>query len=732
MDDFERELKTGFLEEADQLLTDASSYLSVLASSPFNLDLIAKFYRVAHNLKGSGGAVGLLPLSDFAHKIESLLGKVKNKELPFDADVLALLTKCHESLCLMVKGLKENLDAVFDNQGLVQQIEELISGERSQVVQTLSDQIAALTTLHLPQTPQSPAEQEVEMDRELKLGFIEESAQLLTDIENYFLNLEAALGDPDQVVKIYRVAHNIKGSAGAVGFDQLSTFAFHVEALFSKLKNKELSIDSNLISLVLRSYERLWDMLNQLRVDFKTQFKNSVLIEELSQAVAPPIEPSASTLLPPPSLEPVATIEEEAPPKIEEEAVIKPRTKVRTQVRRKKAKAKVKTRAKGKASSVSLASSSLQDDWLSTSTQATNGLLGKIVEKLVAMKAVVIEQQNHLKSSTPYPSSSDAGPTLLLTRVVEEIQSISQSLGIVPIRELFDKIQTLAHDSSIRTQTDIDWIVSGGDTELDRLVLDHVIDSVPFLIQYVLDADAEVQVGSGITKTARTIRLSAYCRQSQIFVELQEGEGASSSDSAVLREARISEHKRRIQAVSHCVSEFQGEIKIETSGLEGLGFRVVLPLTWALTDGLVVRFGEEHFFVPLYAIHDGLNSSKSALLAGSSGDEIFSLRLSGLFNQKNIPENNARSIPLLIHGFDKKNFLVLVDDILGRQKVVIKKLSPEFQKREGTPQIGLKGSAILNDGREMLVLDLRILIANHLDSHDSLHSHRENVQAEAA
>ncbi len=284
MDAFERELKSGFLEEADQLLSEAGGYFLTLEFAPTDSDTLAKLYRVAHNLKGSGGAVGFNHLGDFSQKLEALLGKLKAKELHPDPSIVQLLLKSYEYLRLMIVRLKDNLEAVFDPTTLVDQIKDVLSGNS-----------AALVT-PVPLSEISPSMDE--MDRELKLGFLQEARQLLAESENYFLNLEESIQDPREAVAIYRIAHNIKGSAGAVGFQPLSEFAYQVESLFAKIKNNEIRLESTLIPLILRIYERFWEILNALQVDFKSVFKNNLLMQDIVDYLALPAHSQVQELVP--------------------------------------------------------------------------------------------------------------------------------------------------------------------------------------------------------------------------------------------------------------------------------------------------------------------------------------------------------------------------------------------------------------------------------------------------
>ncbi|NUM89299.1 MAG: Hpt domain-containing protein, partial [Bdellovibrionales bacterium] len=117
MDDFERELKIGFLQEAEQLLGDTEQCFLNLEANPGDAAIIDRIFRLAHNLKGSSKAVGFDGIGEFAHEFESLLLKVKNGEISTSPGMVSLLLRCNDHIRAMVEGLKANLEATFDSSG---------------------------------------------------------------------------------------------------------------------------------------------------------------------------------------------------------------------------------------------------------------------------------------------------------------------------------------------------------------------------------------------------------------------------------------------------------------------------------------------------------------------------------------------------------------------------------------------------------------------------------------
>ncbi len=122
MDDFERELKIGFLAEAKQATADVEQCFLDLESNPDDDETINKIFRLAHNLKGSSKAVGFVELGDFTHEFESFILKVKNKELKANAKVINILLQGNDHVVKILDTLTDDLDARIEPIGLVQEL----------------------------------------------------------------------------------------------------------------------------------------------------------------------------------------------------------------------------------------------------------------------------------------------------------------------------------------------------------------------------------------------------------------------------------------------------------------------------------------------------------------------------------------------------------------------------------------------------------------------------------
>ncbi len=131
MDDFERELKVGFLDEAAVAVEEAEQCFLQLESNSEDPETIAKIFRLAHNLKGSSKAVGFDDMGEFTHHFENLLLRIKDGTLSVNAGITDLLLKCLDHVKMMIEKLREDLDARFDSKDLLHEIEGAIQGKLS-------------------------------------------------------------------------------------------------------------------------------------------------------------------------------------------------------------------------------------------------------------------------------------------------------------------------------------------------------------------------------------------------------------------------------------------------------------------------------------------------------------------------------------------------------------------------------------------------------------------------
>ncbi len=122
MDDFEKELRQTFLEEAQQLLQDAEECFLSLEQAPNDQKLIEKIFRLAHNLKGSAKGVGFSEVGEFTHDFETLILKIKSGEVETNSSVIEVLLQCNDHLRSMIDALNRDHSAHSDSRDILERV----------------------------------------------------------------------------------------------------------------------------------------------------------------------------------------------------------------------------------------------------------------------------------------------------------------------------------------------------------------------------------------------------------------------------------------------------------------------------------------------------------------------------------------------------------------------------------------------------------------------------------
>lgn len=574
-----------------------------------------------------------------------------------------------------------------------------------------------------------------DFERELKAGFLEEAAQLLADAEQSFLSLESNPDDAALLDKIFRLAHNFKGSAKAVGFEAMGAFAHVFESFLLKVKNGEVKKTSGVISLLLRCNDHLNSSVQALQADMSAVVDSSALLVDLEAGLKGQISEPASATAPAEAVQPaeetispeeVGTLlaaetdlhlEAAASPAAEEPKIVVP------------APAPVHAPAPAAPAGPKAA----VDESIRVSLSRLERLIN-IVGEMVILQTVLREQV----------FSSD--PTLLrrtahqLGKVTKEVQDISMSLRMVPVKQTFQKMQRIVRDTATILGKKVHLHLQGEETELDKTVLEAISDPLVHLIRNAVDhgiESGEKRRASGKPEEGN-VHLSAFHESGKLVIEIRDDGGGingpvllqKAKEKGVLPANAVLSEKECVHLIFHPgfstkqevtevsgrgvgmdvvrtnIETLQGEIQIQTEVGKGTTFRVLLPLTLAIIDGMVVRCGNERFVIPLAQVHESMRPVEGSIQFNVGIGEVLVLRgecipvirLANVLGRKSSREVTD-SIAIVVRSTGRPH-AILVDDIVGQYQIVIKKLGQELGKLKI-----FSGSAVLGDGRPAFILD---------------------------
>jgi two-component system chemotaxis sensor kinase CheA len=326
-------------------------------------------------------------------------------------------------------------------------------------------------------------------------------------------------------------------------------------------------------------------------------------------------------------------------------------------------------------------------------------------------------------------------------RLTKELQHTSMSLRMIPIKPTFQKMERLARDLSRDFGKKVNFHVSGEDTELDRTVVEDISDPLVHMVRNSLDHGLEPvpeRIDAGKSEHGN-VALKAYHEGGMIVIELSD-DGRGINPDKVLAKARkqglvadnaqlskdeilsliflpgfstaekvtaVSGRGVGMDVVRRNIEKLRGKIEINSEVGQGSTFRIKLPLTMAIIDGLVVRVGEDRFILPSISVQMALRPAKEAFSTVQGAGEVLDHRgkilplhrLHRRFGISGAVENPSEGIVVIVENNGRATAL-LVDDMVSKQEVVIKPLGGFLQNLAG-----ISGGAILGDGNIALIID---------------------------
>jgi two-component system chemotaxis sensor kinase CheA len=329
-----------------------------------------------------------------------------------------------------------------------------------------------------------------------------------------------------------------------------------------------------------------------------------------------------------------------------------------------------------------------------------------------------------------------------LDRHCRELQEQVLGIRMIPVRSMFDRFNRVVRDLCEQTGKQVALELEGEETELDKTVIEKITDPLTHLVRNAIDHGLELPAdrlahGKG---PQGTLTLSAYQRGSNIFIEVLD-DGRGLDKARILAKARkqglIGEHDKLSDEEAHAlifrpgfstaeavtelsgrgvgmdvvrrnVESLKGKISIDTVPGQRTRFRIQLPLTLAMIEGLALRVGAEVFLMPLLAVAGSFKPSPAQLGTLGESTEVVEVRekyvplvrLHQVLQQEGAETNPCKGIIVVVDDGDR-TFAVLADELLGQQQVVVKSLEANFQRVPG-----ISGATVLGDGRVALIVDV--------------------------
>lgn len=331
-------------------------------------------------------------------------------------------------------------------------------------------------------------------------------------------------------------------------------------------------------------------------------------------------------------------------------------------------------------------------------------------------------------------------------RLTADLQAIVMKVRMVPIEQVFNRFPRMVRDLAREMGKDIQFIIEGKETELDRTVIDEIGDPLVHLIRNAIDhgiEHPEERIEAGKAKTAR-LRLVAYHEGNNVIIEVEddgrgidldkvrshaiskgfltEKEGEYLDDNAVLNVifqpgfstadivTDLSGRGVGLDVVKSKIESLNGSIEIETKKMVGTKVKISLPLTLAIIQALLVSVGKEQYAIPLSSIDettfilpDQIKTMQNQEVMVLRGAVLPLVRLQRLLGVETAASEDEELYVVVVRKGERRVGLV-VDFLVGQQDIVIKSLG-----RLLTDIPGIAGATILGNGEVSLILDVNSL-----------------------
>lgn len=686
-----------FLAEAQEHLESLNENLIKLEKNPKETSLINEIFRSAHTLKGMAATMGFEQIAELTHEMEDALTLFKEGKLSVTPDVIDVLLRCLDTLELMIKDISENNQETRYSRSLIDELRAL--SKRSQLDSTMTsteDDNSANATLgsieqfDLNSMPLN----------DYDLALIKEAEKSGKTI--YYIKIGIA---PNTVMKSVRVF---------MVFKSLEEYGDIIKCHPSVQELEE------------ENFEDSFELL------FLTQFEKEEIIQALEKI-------SEINIL---TFQQINAMEF---------SLSSWNVNVNNNNNEENNKYKEENNKYNDSNKTIPVAPRSQN-----SNQSTAGLHLKTVrvdiERLDNLMNLVGELVIN-KTRLEQIGLVHRIPELIeaieqMGRLTTDLQSLVMKVRMVPIEQVFNRFPRMVRDLARELGKDVEFVIEGKETELDRTVIDEIGDPLVHLLRNALDHGIELpedRVKVGKSATAH-LRLTARHEGNSVIIEVEDdGRGIDIEkvkaravekgfitekekdyfdDSSILKlifqpgfstAEKVTDLSGRgvgLDVVKSKIESLNGNITIDTKLNVGTKVKINLPLTLAIIQALLVGIGDEKYAIPLNSI-DETTFIQPEQIKTMQNQEVMILRgtvlpLIRLERILNVPQRalNNEELYVVVTRKGEQRIGLVVDSLVGQQEIVIKSLGKLLSGIKG-----IAGATILGNGEVALILDVTALLS---------------------
>ncbi|WP_027188612.1 chemotaxis protein CheA [Desulfovibrio cuneatus] len=719
-----------FMEEAKENTSCLTTGLLELEKNPDEQhdELVNDLFRFFHNLKGNSGIIGFAEVNSLTHEAETLLNSVRKNEYPVSSALVDLLLLVVDTLDALVTNIDISTSRVspLDPEDLLIKLRQAVAGGAVELPESLRNQDVQ------PSAPseQAPPAISVQNTQAASQELEKISAFKSTIAQQKVLLDEALQGfRTDGTNQIYadamfRALSTVQSSCSFMGLDEIKSYTERTANIVKQ--GRETDLDFSMMA----------DLLEQECAIIIDMVGNAIPgLEAALPAEPPAVQPATETPLQqtaqaleaiPPSAEKVEAPAASAPP------APKPAP---TQGNSGGNKAPAKQEE-----STAKTSSTIRVDH--EKLDHLMNLIGELIINRNRYTMISRQLEASDKHDIGLIAQNLSETTYAMARISDDLQDTIMKVRMVPVASVFSRFPRLVRDLSRKSGKDVDLVVEGEETELDKSVVEVIGDPLVHLIRNSMDHGIEPdEIRRTTNKPPKgTVWLRAFYRGNSVAIEIEDdGKGI---DPEVMRqvavrkgvitaeEAKLLDDREAIElifapgfssaevitdisgrgvgmdVVRTNIKNLKGSIGIQSEVGKGTKFTLLLPLTLAIIDALMVNVAQEMYAIPLDAVSE-TTKIEAHRLTDVKGRKAVTLRgevlgIVSLAELLGLPCNMAQQemLSVVVIQDNERRLGLVVDRLLERQEIVIKPLSSYLGDLKG-----ISGATIMGDGSVILILE---------------------------
>ena len=686
------EMKATYIQEANELLENLESSLLSLEDNPNDTSNIEQVFRVMHTLKGNSSMFGLSKIAEFVHDLETIYDKIRQGEMELTKEILntTLASFDHLNLIIVDSDLEDEKNKE-NHVALIHKIHGFIQGTTlSQAIVVPSEKAETTTSSVIPdnilRTYYVHFEPKTEffLDGSNPLILVAELCQLGKHLVVPHFHKVTSIDDfnPTSCITFWEIYIESGGAKDKI--DEVFVFA----ESNAKIEVVELT-SSDLIT-----NKEFAEKVQEIK--FKDQLIDRELLFELASRLGKSIVPDLPML-----------------PAIDANELIA------------ESKNTQKSETKEKViSSIRVSSDKLDE-------------LMNLVSELVTTQA----------SLTLYNQKNETPELEIISENIEKLsrrlRDIAFGMTLVPINNMFSRFQRLVRDVSMSLNKEVQFVTEGGETELDKSIIETLTDPLMHIIRNSLDHGLELPENREALDKPRkgTVKLKAF--YSGVFVYVQIIDDGKGIDVDVIREKAISKGFMKpddvlsekeifdfifypgfstaavvtdisgrgvgMDVVKRNISELKGSIIVDSKVNIGTTLTIKLPLSLSIIDGLLVEVANVFYIIPLSVVDKCYEVENKEMIGNFNqllvldNQQIPFINIHKEFGYDEISDDESSQI-IVVSDSDRR-VGISVDCIIGEYQAVVKPIGKYYRNQDF-----ISGATILGDGSIALVMDTHKII----------------------